>query len=158
MIVDLLISALLVIGGLFGLNGAFGLLKLRTPMQRLHAPTKATTVGVGSALIASAATAALAGGAPWQEAMVAIFLFLTVRSRHQAQLSALVSVRKMFLFVARGDAALVGLDPDLQEMRGVIRRVVELAVLHAAAGTHALHIAGRNAFDIAHAVFVRQIT
>ena len=77
MIVDLLISALLVIGGLFGLIGAFGLLKLRTPMQRLHAPTKATTVGVGSALIASAATAALAGGAPWQEAMVAIFLFLT---------------------------------------------------------------------------------
>jgi multicomponent K+:H+ antiporter subunit G len=77
MIADLLISALLVIGGLFGLIGAFGLLKLRAPMQRLHAPTKATTVGVGSALIASAATAALGGGAPWQEAMVVIFLFLT---------------------------------------------------------------------------------
>lgn len=77
MIADLLISALLVIGGLFGLIGAFGLLKLRAPMQRLHAPTKATTVGVGSCLIASAATAALSGGAPWQEAMVVIFLFLT---------------------------------------------------------------------------------
>ncbi|HCY99234.1 MAG: Na+/H+ antiporter subunit G [Rhodobacterales bacterium RIFCSPHIGHO2_02_FULL_62_130] len=77
MIWDLLIAALLVISGLFGLIGAFGLLKLRAPMQRLHAPTKATTVGVGAALLASAGTAVLVGDAPWQEAMVAVFLFLT---------------------------------------------------------------------------------
>ena len=34
--------------------------------------------------------------------------------------------------------------------------MVELAVHHAAARAHALHITGRDAFDIAHAVFVRQ--
>ena len=47
MILDLILSALLVIGGLFGLLGSFGLLKLRDTMQRLHAPTKASTLGVG---------------------------------------------------------------------------------------------------------------
>ena len=41
------------ISGVFGLVGSYGLLKLRDPMQRLHAPTKATTVGVGAVLIAS---------------------------------------------------------------------------------------------------------
>ena len=39
----------------------------------------------------------------------------------------------------------------------VIRCVVELAVLHATASAHTLHIARGNAFDIAHAVFVRQV-
>lgn len=77
MIWDLLIATLLGISGLFGLIGAVGLLKLRAPMQRLHAPTKATTVGVGAALLASAGVALLAGEAPWQEAVVAVFLFLT---------------------------------------------------------------------------------
>jgi hypothetical protein len=38
-------------GGLFGLIGSFGLMRLKDRMQRLHAPTKATTVGVGTALI-----------------------------------------------------------------------------------------------------------
>jgi multicomponent K+:H+ antiporter subunit G len=74
MIVEAVVSVLLVIGGLFGLIGAFGLLKLRAPMQRLHAPTKATTLGVGATLLASAV---LAGGAAWHEVLVAIFLFLT---------------------------------------------------------------------------------
>ncbi|MBC7179255.1 MAG: monovalent cation/H(+) antiporter subunit G, partial [Roseovarius sp.] len=53
MVVDILISACLVISGLFGLVGSFGLIKLPDPMMRLHAPTKATTLGVGGALIAS---------------------------------------------------------------------------------------------------------
>jgi hypothetical protein len=35
--------------------------------------------------------------------------------------------------------------------------VVELAVLHASAGTHALHVAGRDALHVAHAVLVRQL-
>ena len=76
--IEILISALLVIGGSFGLIGSFGLLKLREPMQRLHAPTKATTVGVGASLIAAALTMAWqTGAASWQGVMVAVFLFLT---------------------------------------------------------------------------------
>ena len=76
--IETLISALLVIGGSFGLIGSFGLLKLREPMQRLHAPTKATTVGVGASLIAAALTTVWqTGAASWQGVMVAVFLFLT---------------------------------------------------------------------------------
>ena len=74
---ELLISAALVVGGIFGLIGSFGLLKLRGAMQRLHAPTKATTVGVGCALIGSALHGALTTGISWHEVLVTAFLFLT---------------------------------------------------------------------------------
>jgi multicomponent K+:H+ antiporter subunit G len=78
MIADLVISLLLVIGGGFGLIGSLGLLKLRQPMQRLHAPTKATTVGVGAALLASILYAAMVLDAPsWQELLIMVFLFIT---------------------------------------------------------------------------------
>lgn len=75
---EYLIAALLVLGGSFGLIGSYGLLKLKVPMQRLHAPTKASTVGVGSVLVAVALSLALLGqGFAWQELLVSTFLFLT---------------------------------------------------------------------------------
>lgn len=52
-IAEILISGLLVCAGVFGLVGSFGLMKLPDTMTRLHAPTKATTLGVGSVLMAS---------------------------------------------------------------------------------------------------------
>ena len=51
--IEFLISALLVIAGIFGLVGSLGLVKLDDTMRRLHAPTKATTLGVGGILIGS---------------------------------------------------------------------------------------------------------
>ena len=75
---EYLIAALLVLGGSFGLIGSYGLLKLKVPMQRLHTPTKATTLGVGAALVASALGLAVMGhGIAWQEILVSAFLFLT---------------------------------------------------------------------------------
>jgi len=62
------------------------------------------------------------------------------------------------LLVARWNALHVGFNPNLEKMRGLLWRVVELTVHHAAARTHSLHIAGGNALDVAHAVFVRQLT
>ncbi len=77
-VAELVIAALLGVGGLFGLIGSYGLLRLREPMQRLHAPTKATTVGVGTALIASALDLVwVTGAVSWHEVLVAVFLFLT---------------------------------------------------------------------------------
>lgn len=52
-LVELIISVLLLIGGLFVLVGSIGLLRLKDMYVRLHAPTKATTVGLGGILIAS---------------------------------------------------------------------------------------------------------
>ncbi len=75
---EILVTGLLVIGGAFGLIGSFGLWKLRDPMQRLHAPTKASTVGVGAALLASVLDLwALQNQLTWQELLVVGFLFLT---------------------------------------------------------------------------------
>jgi multicomponent K+:H+ antiporter subunit G len=90
---EILIAALLVLGGLFGLIGSYGLLKLKDPMQRLHAPTKATTIGVGAALVASALDLVLVGkGITWQEILVAVFLLLT------APLSALYLAKTHLLY------------------------------------------------------------
>ena len=77
-IVEILISFFLVIAGIFGLVGSYGLIKLNGPMTRLHAPTKATTLGVGSVLIASMLYFYfVAGDVSFHELMVTLFLFLT---------------------------------------------------------------------------------
>ncbi len=78
MIWDIIISALLVIGGFFGLVGSYGLVKLPDQMTRLHAPTKATTLGVGAVLIASLIWfPTQQGTVTWHELMITLFLFLT---------------------------------------------------------------------------------
>ena len=78
MIAELLISLLLVVAGIFGIVGSYGLLKLPDTMTRLHAPTKATTLGVGGALIASMLYFLTVEGAfSFHELMITVFLFLT---------------------------------------------------------------------------------
>jgi multicomponent K+:H+ antiporter subunit G len=78
MVAEIVISVFVVIGGLFGLVGSFGLLKLKDTMQRLHAPTKATTLGVGGVLIASMLYFTLIKGSfSFHELMITLFLFLT---------------------------------------------------------------------------------
>lgn len=52
---DLPIAILLVAGTIFALIGCLGLLRLPDFFLRLHAPTKAVTLGVGSILIAAIA-------------------------------------------------------------------------------------------------------
>lgn len=77
-VLEILIAALLVLAGIFGLIGSFGLLKLSDPMARLHAPTKATTIGVGGILIASMAFFWLTEGrVSFHELMITLFLFAT---------------------------------------------------------------------------------
>ncbi|WP_294622380.1 Na+/H+ antiporter subunit G [uncultured Roseovarius sp.] len=78
MIVEILISAFLVIAGIFGIVGSLGMIKLQETMQRLHAPTKATTLGVGGVLIASMLYFGLVKGEfSFHELMITLFLFIT---------------------------------------------------------------------------------
>ncbi len=75
---ELLISLLLVIGGTFVLVGSVGLIKLPDLMTRLHAPTKATTLGIGGTLIASMLYFAATDGAlSIHEVLITFFLFIT---------------------------------------------------------------------------------
>jgi multicomponent K+:H+ antiporter subunit G len=77
-IVDLLVTALLLTGSFFLLVGSFGLAKLPDMMRRLHAPTKATTLGIGALLIASMVYFTFAMGLPsFHELMITLFLFIT---------------------------------------------------------------------------------
>jgi multicomponent K+:H+ antiporter subunit G len=48
------VAALIVLGALFVLLGSIGLARLPDFLTRLHGPTKATTLGVGAMLLASA--------------------------------------------------------------------------------------------------------
>jgi multicomponent K+:H+ antiporter subunit G len=89
--IDLFLSAMLVGGGLFALIGSYGLLRLPQPMQRLHAPTKATTIGVGAALVVSALDLLPQGAVSWQEILITIFLLLT------APISALFLAKTLLL-------------------------------------------------------------
>ncbi|WP_424973001.1 Na+/H+ antiporter subunit G [Dinoroseobacter sp. S76] len=74
---DLLIAAALVISGVFGFVGSYGLIKLKDTVQRLHAPTKATTLGVGGVLVASMIYFAKTGYVSVHELLITLFLFLT---------------------------------------------------------------------------------
>lgn len=77
-LVEFLVALLIVIGGFFALVGSFGLVKLPDLMTRLHAPTKATTLGVGSVLVASMLYfLVIDGDASIHELVITLFLFLT---------------------------------------------------------------------------------
>lgn len=77
-IAEILASLLIVLGGTFALIGSWGLVRLPSLMTRLHGPTKATTLGVGSCLAASMILAATAQ-ADWSghELLITLFLFVT---------------------------------------------------------------------------------
>lgn len=74
---ELLGDALLLIGAFFTLVGSIGLLKLNNPMSRLHAPTKASTLGVGALLLASMVNSFATGDGSLHEMLVMAFLFVT---------------------------------------------------------------------------------
>jgi multicomponent K+:H+ antiporter subunit G len=71
------ISVALVVGGVFSLVGAIGMLRFPDFYMRLHAPTKATTLGVGGVLVASLAVTWSQGGFGVHELLITLFLFLT---------------------------------------------------------------------------------
>jgi multicomponent K+:H+ antiporter subunit G len=99
---ELIVAAGLVGGGFFALVGSWGLIRLPRPMQRLHAPTKATTIGVGAALLASSIGDLPFGGPlSMQEWLITLFLLLT------APVSALFLAKTLIL---RGEA-----DPNIPE-------------------------------------------
>ena len=74
---DALAAVLLVIGAAFALVGSIGLARLSDFLKRLHGPSKATTLGVGCVLLASALVAGVAGRASFHELLITVFLFLT---------------------------------------------------------------------------------
>lgn len=77
LVLDVVLSLLVVLGAAFALVGAWGLVKFRDFLKRLHGPTKASTVGVGAVLLASIGYFAAAGRASLHELLITLFVFMT---------------------------------------------------------------------------------
>lgn len=76
--IDILLSLLILTGAIFTFIGSLGLARLQDFYTRLHGPTKATTLGVGCLLIASAVYFSVREeGVSPHEVLVSLFLFIT---------------------------------------------------------------------------------
>lgn len=77
-IAEIAASVLILIGGVFALVGSWGLVRLPSLMERLHGPTKATTLGLGAMLVASVGYFQFVQG-QWttHELLISLFLFVT---------------------------------------------------------------------------------
>lgn len=75
---EILLSILVIAGAFFTFVGSLGLWRLRDFYTRLHGPTKATTLGVGCLLAASALFFSLTtDSVSLNEILVTLFLFIT---------------------------------------------------------------------------------
>lgn len=98
--IQVVLSVLLLFGCFFILVGALGLVKLSSFFKRLHAPTKASTLGVGCVLVGSVCYHLFLGEDPQpRELLITVFLFITAPiSAHmmaKAALSLLMEKRPM---------------------------------------------------------------
>ncbi len=73
---DIMVSLLLLVGSVFIVIGAIGLVRLPDFFMRLHGPTKSTTLGVGGVLLAALVHAA-GRDFSLRELVITLFLFVT---------------------------------------------------------------------------------
>lgn len=77
-IAEIAVCVMIVLGAGFALVGSWGLVRLPTLMERLHGPTKATTLGLGGMLVGSVIFFQFDQGV-WSahELLISLFLFIT---------------------------------------------------------------------------------
>ena len=87
--------ALILVSAFFLLVGAIGLVRLPDFYMRLHAPTKASTLGVGGVLLASLLLSANQGRPGVAELLITLFVFVTapVSANLMAQAALNLKVR-----------------------------------------------------------------
>jgi len=77
-LLDWIVAALVLVGAAFALIGSVGLLRMPDFFTRLHGPSKATTLGIGSMLVASALFMSFRGpGLSLHEFMISLFIAIT---------------------------------------------------------------------------------
>jgi multicomponent K+:H+ antiporter subunit G len=94
---EILISIFLVIGSFFMLVGGIGMVRLPDLFMRLHAPTKSSTLGLGSFLIAAMIYSATQGRFGFAELLITLFAFITapVSANLMAQAALHLRLRSM---------------------------------------------------------------
>lgn len=74
---EIIVSIFLVFGAFFMLVGSIGMVRLPDLFMRLHAPTKSSTLGLGSFLIASMIFFAFQGRFGFTELLITLLAFIT---------------------------------------------------------------------------------
>lgn len=96
-VIEGLAAILLLVGAFFLLVGAIGLARLPDFFMRMHAPTKASTLGIGGFLLASMLLSAGQGRAGFAELLITLFVFVTApvsaNMMAQAALHLLIPVK-----------------------------------------------------------------
>ena len=77
LILEIVVSFFVVFGAFFMLIGSIGMIRLPDLFMRLHAPTKSSTLGLGSFLIAAMIFAAMHGRVGFAELLITLFAFIT---------------------------------------------------------------------------------
>lgn len=95
-IAEIAVSVMIVIGSAFALIGSWGLVRLPTLMERLHGPTKATTLGLGGMLVGSVLFFQLHRGT-WSSHELLITLFLFITAPISANLIAKVHLHRLHI-------------------------------------------------------------
>ncbi|WP_374571357.1 Na+/H+ antiporter subunit G [Acinetobacter sp.] len=94
---EILVSLFLIIGAFFMLVGGIGMVRLPDLFMRLHAPTKSSTLGLGSFLIAAIIYGAFHGRFGFAELLLTLLAFITapVSANLMAQAALHLRLRSM---------------------------------------------------------------
>lgn len=76
-VMEIIVSFFLIVGAFFTLVGGIGMVKLPDLFMRLHAPTKSSTLGLGSFLIAGMIYAAFNSRLGFAELLITLLAFIT---------------------------------------------------------------------------------
>lgn len=74
---EIMVSFFLLVGAFFTVVGSIGMIRLPDLFMRLHAPTKASTLGLGSFLIAAMIYSAFQGRFGFAELFITFLAFVT---------------------------------------------------------------------------------
>ena len=77
LLMEILVSFFLITGTFFTIVGGIGMVKLPDLFMRLHAPTKSSTLGLGSFLIAAMIYSAFHGRLGFAELLITLLAFIT---------------------------------------------------------------------------------
>lgn len=96
-IFEIIISFFLIFGAFFMLVGSIGMIRLPDLFMRLHAPTKSSTLGLGSFLIAAMIFGVSEGRFGHAELLITLFIFITapVSANLMAQAAIHLRLRSM---------------------------------------------------------------
>ncbi len=109
-LLETLAALMLLVAAFFLLVGAIGLVRLPDFYMRLHAPTKASTLGVGGVLLASLLLGLVQGRPGVAELLITLFVFITAPV--SASLMAQAALHRVLPSRAEPPAGVTGSGPQ----------------------------------------------